>query len=214
MKTQIIIMWVASLVLTGAFDVIASTHADSAKVADIRRLTEITRHTDLYWQMMTQIKNEDLQGPQEVPEQFWNDFLNALDPNNFVDQVVIPIYDKHFTHEEIKQLIEFFESDIGKMILREENRVFMKHSQEITNSEQSGDINTLDDLIKIIEPSLNKHLAPEEIKQLIEFFESEAGKKLIEKTPIIAMEASQGYEKFIEKLIEETIKKHREEGNQ
>ena len=107
MKTQIIIMWVASLVLTGAFDVIASTHADSAKVADIRRLTENTPHTDLFWQIMTQIKTEDLQGPQEMPEQLRNDFLNALDPNNFVDQVVIPIYDKHFTHEEIKQFIEF-----------------------------------------------------------------------------------------------------------
>ena len=101
------------------------------------------------------------------------------------------------------------------MIIRKEYIVLMKYFQEIINSEQSGDINVLDD------PSLNKHFAqefkqftPEENKQLIEFFESEAGKKLFEKSPIIFMEISQEFEKFMEKLMIETIKRHREEGNQ
>ena len=59
---------------------------------------------------------------------------------NFLEKEVIPVYNKHFSHKEIKSLIEFYTSDVGKktlnvtpLILGELMKVLMeKYLPEIT----------------------------------------------------------------------------------
>ena len=108
MKTRII-MWVASLVLIGTLNVVAEEMPDPANVSkrtDIKRLMEVTDVRNLGRQIMNRLVLTMRKGRSAVP---WDDFMAEFDINEFIE-IVIPIYDKHFTHEEIKQLIAFYES--------------------------------------------------------------------------------------------------------
>ncbi len=123
MKTRIII-WVASLVLTGALNVVAEEMPDPAsvsKIADIKRLMEITDVRNLGRKIMNRLVLTMRKGRSAVP---WDDFMAEFDVNEFIE-MIIPIYDKHFTHEEIKQLIAFYESPIGKKMIKVQPQLMM-----------------------------------------------------------------------------------------
>ncbi|MDR0732081.1 MAG: DUF2059 domain-containing protein [Treponema sp.] len=51
-----------------------------------------------------------------VPAAFWTVFQSKLDMDGFVD-LFIPVYDKYFTHDEIKGLLQFYESPVGRKLL-------------------------------------------------------------------------------------------------
>ncbi len=117
MKTRIIIMWMASLVLMGAFNIVADEKSDSSAVsmrADIKRLMEITEARKIGVQIMNHIKLILTKRGSKVP---WDAFMAEFDMNEFIE-MVIPIYEKHFTHDEIEQLIAFYESPIGKKLIK------------------------------------------------------------------------------------------------
>ncbi len=127
MKTRIII-WVASLALTGAFNVVAEEMPDPAAVskrADIKRLMEITDVDNLSMQIMNRLILTMKQGRSEAREKFWDDFKAEVNPNDLIE-MIIPIYAKHFTHEEIKQLIAFHESPIGKKLIKVQPQIMME----------------------------------------------------------------------------------------
>ena len=103
MKTRIII-WVASLVLTGTLNVVAEEMSDPAAVskrADIKRLMEVTDVSSLGMQIMNQMIVTMNQGRSEAHKKFWTDYMAEADPNDLIE-MIIPIYERHFTHEEIR----------------------------------------------------------------------------------------------------------------
>lgn len=51
----------------------------------------------------------------DVPADFWTDFQKECDSNTFIDMIV-PVYEAHFSDDEVKQLIAFYESPIGKKL--------------------------------------------------------------------------------------------------
>src|SRR5205823_2255100 len=55
----------------------------------------------------------------EVPQKFWDDFTHEAhqeaSPAELM-RLIAPIYDQHFTHDEIRQMISFYESPLGKKI--------------------------------------------------------------------------------------------------
>lgn len=116
MKTRII-MWVASLVLIGTFNVFADEISDPASVsksADIKRLMEVTDVGNLGRQIMNRLVLTMRKRRSKVP---WDAFMAEFDMNEFIE-MVIPIYERHFTHDEIEQLIAFYESPIGKKLIK------------------------------------------------------------------------------------------------
>lgn len=116
MKTRII-MWVASLVLIGTLNVFADEKSDSSAVsmrADIKRLMEITEVRKMGVQIMNHIRLTLTKRGSKVP---WDTFMAEFDMNEFIE-MVIPIYERHFTHDEIEQLIAFYESPIGKKLIK------------------------------------------------------------------------------------------------
>jgi hypothetical protein len=53
----------------------------------------------------------------EVPQAFWNLFWEKLDVESLL-VMIVPIYDEYFTHEDIKNLILFYESPVGKKLVK------------------------------------------------------------------------------------------------
>lgn len=116
MKTRII-MWVASLVLIGTLNVFADEKADSVegpKRETIKRLLELVETKKMGTQLMNHIRLTLTKRRSKVP---WDAFMAEFDMNEFIE-MVIPIYERHFTHDEIEQLIAFYESPIGKKLIK------------------------------------------------------------------------------------------------
>jgi uncharacterized protein len=53
-----------------------------------------------------------------VPDTYWTEFKAEMSKNGMEDlfKEMIPVYKKHFTHQEIKDIIDFYESPTGKKL--------------------------------------------------------------------------------------------------
>lgn len=95
----------------------------SAKHQDTEKLMELvgTRHIlrDLFDQDIDAQIAAMRHARPDVPEQFWQDFTVEFKRQASPDELmnaILPIYDKHFSHQEIRQLIAFYESPLGRKI--------------------------------------------------------------------------------------------------
>jgi len=52
-----------------------------------------------------------------APAEFWTKFKAGIKMETFVE-MLIPIYDKYFSHDDIKSLIKFYESPTGKKFIK------------------------------------------------------------------------------------------------
>jgi hypothetical protein len=52
----------------------------------------------------------------QAPAAFWTLFRSKLDMDSF-SNMIIPIYDRHFSQDDIKGLIRFYESPLGRKML-------------------------------------------------------------------------------------------------
>jgi len=96
---------------------------DPAKEADIRRLLDVVGAKASVAQIMRAM-TESLKPTltQALPpgeyraklvDLFTTEFLSRADPQHLMNMAV-PVYDKNFTHEEIKGLIRFYETPLGR----------------------------------------------------------------------------------------------------
>jgi hypothetical protein len=111
--------------------------ADSSKVQDIKRFFKILKLEELYSSdIRNNIELQKRANPQ-IPAEYWPEFEKRFKISEYIDRVV-PIYDKHFSHEEIKAWISFFESPAGQsylskqsIVLEESGVVGKEYVQEI-----------------------------------------------------------------------------------
>jgi hypothetical protein len=52
-----------------------------------------------------------------IPQEFWKKFKASADIDSFIEMMA-SVYDKHFSHDDIKNLIKFYESPIGKKLVK------------------------------------------------------------------------------------------------
>ena len=91
-----------------------AAHAeDTQKQKDIRKLLKITGSGELGTQVMAQMIGNMKKAMPQVPEKFWADFMKEVHTDELVD-LIVPVYDRNLTHDDIKELIKFYESPTGK----------------------------------------------------------------------------------------------------
>jgi hypothetical protein len=116
----------------------AAIAQDSVKIKHVRQLMEASGSGRLGIQMMSgMIENYKKMMPT-VDTAFWDDFMKEVKPEDLVN-LVIPIYNKYFSDEEIVQLTAFYKSPIGiklveklPMITQESVQVGMQWGKEIS----------------------------------------------------------------------------------
>jgi len=89
------------------------------KQADIRRLLEITGSGALATQSMDQMEKDALPPGEyraKLVELFFEKFRSKRDPVNLMN-LVIPIYDKYYSDEDISGLIQLYQTPLGKKML-------------------------------------------------------------------------------------------------
>lgn len=83
---------------------------------DIRKLMELTGSKDIGMQVIEQMIGMFRQSYTHVPAEFWDEFIAAVDPDELVN-LVVPIYERHLTHEDVKVLIEFYSTPTGRKLI-------------------------------------------------------------------------------------------------
>lgn len=86
---------------------------ETQKQKDIRKLLNITGSGELGTQVMGQMIGNMKKAMPQVPEKFWADFMKEVHTDELIDMIV-PVYDRNLTHDDVKELIRFYESPTGK----------------------------------------------------------------------------------------------------
>ncbi|PSR53440.1 DUF2059 domain-containing protein [Adhaeribacter arboris] len=86
---------------------------DTAKAKDIRKLLELTGSIKVGIQAMDAGIELQKKTNTTIPAEFWVEFRKGITEDAFA-QMIVPIYDKHFTHQEITELIAFYQTPIGQ----------------------------------------------------------------------------------------------------
>jgi hypothetical protein len=125
-KTLLIVFVIASVLVSPA----ASENIAPAKRADIEKLMLITGPPDVTKQMsnffIRQISQTIKASRPDLPAKTYRVLSEEINKvieeqmtakGGFLD-MVIPIYAKHFNHKDIKGLIKFYQTDLGKKTIK------------------------------------------------------------------------------------------------
>ena len=82
---------------------------EDAKRQDIRKLLVVTGSAEIGIQSLRNMVGQFRASMPNVPAAFWDEFMKEVSAEELVE-LIVPIYDKHYTHAEIKQLISFYET--------------------------------------------------------------------------------------------------------
>lgn len=104
-------------ILLSCLTMVRAKEGDSAKTQDVRKFLRLTNVAELsFADIKSNIELQSRANP-DVPAAFWKELSANLRPQEFIDRMV-PIYEKHFSHDEIKAWIAFFESPHGQAFLK------------------------------------------------------------------------------------------------
>lgn len=96
----------------------ASTPPDTTKVRLIRQLVTKARLTDQAVQAIEQQLPAQRAANPRVPAAFWDRFLDqARARRGELEEGYVTLYDRHFTAAEIRELLAFYDSPIGRRFL-------------------------------------------------------------------------------------------------
>lgn len=106
-----------SLLILGFCVLSLSANAqNTSKSKKINQLLELTGSAKMGIQIMDQMINTFKSSHSTVNEQFWEDFKKEVKIDD-INTIIIPIYDKYYTENDIDQLIVFYNSPIGKKMI-------------------------------------------------------------------------------------------------
>ncbi len=107
-----------------------TTAQDSDFDKDIMKLLSVNGSKQVMEPMINQMIGQFRRMKTEVPADFWT--LLKLDLTadlTELNQKMVPVYKKHFTQEEVKGLIEFYESPLGQSLTTKTPQIMMESMQ-------------------------------------------------------------------------------------
>ncbi|MEP7230363.1 MAG: DUF2059 domain-containing protein [Ginsengibacter sp.] len=88
----------------------------SSKIENIKKLLDLTGSGKMGAQVAQTMISSFQESYSNVPNEYWESVKKEINADDIV-ALVIPIYDKYYTEEDIQKLIEFYESPIGKKVI-------------------------------------------------------------------------------------------------
>lgn len=105
-----------------------TSSSDASKVADIRRLLELTGTKDMVNQMKGAMMTQFRQNAPGMPPGMFDEMMAELKAED-LEESMIPVYANHFTGEDIKHLIAFYESPFGHKVMREMPQIITESNE-------------------------------------------------------------------------------------
>lgn len=107
------------------------------KQQKIKNLLELTGSGNMGIKVMNDFLVYFKEAYPNVPDEYWNEFMKEVSPDDLVN-LVIPIYDRHFSESEIDDFVAFYQSPSGKkmavklpLIYAESQEVGSKWGEEL-----------------------------------------------------------------------------------
>ena len=79
-------------------------------------LLRVTGAGELGVRMMRQMIDVQRQTLPDVPDKFWQDFMAEVGPDD-LNRLVVPVYARHFTVEEMESMIAFYRTPVGQKLV-------------------------------------------------------------------------------------------------
>lgn len=95
----------------------ASAEDHEAKLKDLRTLLNITGSTELGQKVLESVISNYKRNYPKIPETFWVELHQSSEADKLIEEI-IPIYDAHYTHADIKGLIAHYNSPLGQKVLK------------------------------------------------------------------------------------------------
>lgn len=95
----------------------ARGEVSAEKVELIRQLVVVTGAAELGNQITATMILQMKPSFPTVPDSLWQELAKELDMQGFLDAVSVPLYDRHFTTEDLRGLLAFYETPLGKKLL-------------------------------------------------------------------------------------------------
>lgn len=90
------------------------------KERDIRRAIELSRSAQIAVEMLDTLLARFAVAVPGEPEGYWEKYRDPVLVEELVASLVdlmVPLYDKYYTHDDIRQLIAFYDSPIGRKMI-------------------------------------------------------------------------------------------------
>ncbi|MGI9101251.1 MAG: DUF2059 domain-containing protein [Terriglobales bacterium] len=108
----------------------AAAQAKDSTAAETRRLLDLMGASQMINTMVERSFGNMMQAfaklRPDIPQAFWADFAhevhNQVHAEDLIERI-IPIYEKHFTAGEIRELIAFYQTPVGKKVIGELPRI-------------------------------------------------------------------------------------------
>ena len=105
------------------------TNAQSSKDVKIAELLETMGSTHAMKTSFEYMINYYKQNNPQISSEYWDNSLKHVDYNELV-QKLVPVYSKHFTEQEIVDLLNFYNTSTGKKMI-EKMPAILEESMEI-----------------------------------------------------------------------------------
>ncbi|MBU6247069.1 MAG: DUF2059 domain-containing protein [Xanthomonadaceae bacterium] len=102
--------------------------AAQASASQIRELMGMFGTQRMFQQMNAQMAEMMVKQLPCVPPGFWNGFLDDSSTRELTDKLV-PIYQRHFTEQDVRGLLKFYRSPLGRKLLLEQPSVMTEVMQ-------------------------------------------------------------------------------------
>jgi len=136
-----------SLVLSFGIPASSSSDIPSEKEQAIRKLMEMIGAADLGDQVSQQLLSQMRLSFPQVPESLLVEFTESLDPAELTE-LTIPIYDRHFTMEELQALIDFYTTPVGQQVVK---KLPLVAQESIVIGQQWGETKALEIMQRLAE---------------------------------------------------------------
>jgi len=105
-----------------AINVLGQTPAPPDTHAKARRLLELTGAGKLGMQMLDGLIASWKEAIPGVPVEFWDAFRAKVKADDLVEMIV-PVYEKHLTPDDLDALIQFFSSPTGRRYIEKQSLI-------------------------------------------------------------------------------------------
>lgn len=120
------ITYIAAMAMT---NLIYGQNTIQTKHEKILQLLELTGAAKIGNQVTTHLIKSLKTSQRDIDQKFWDEIVNEFNGNEII-KLIVPVYEKHYTEDEIDQLILFYQSPIGKKMV-EKMPLVMQESMEI-----------------------------------------------------------------------------------
>ena len=109
---------IKAIILIGVLFALQPIFSQKTEVQkDINRLLILSGSGDVAVQVINQMADSFKQHYPDVPADFWDSFKEKAKKEDLIN-LVAPIYEKYYTHDEIKQIIKFYETPVGQKTIK------------------------------------------------------------------------------------------------